>query len=430
MKQQIRVFLVWISIFLGIYGGLAAAPAAIIAINDATVQLDENDAIAQKSFRDLITQAWTKKPASEPYRIALVRDEGAPRGYFFGAQSLHDYFTGAGAGSRGENPLTRQHIHELGVFDVMPLPLPASGSYPDDYFQIADIRFNLRASRELAELVKPHLNVIVAPPARTDIDFDLLLKRLAVSSALVDGYDAARNRLSFDSRHIDKIPSHFFTELARVLPHLKIFSAVGNRLAVLPDSIGELSELETLLLGKNLLRTLPHSIGNLKNLKFLSCYENNLEILPDELWTLSHLEELFLVHNQLSLVPTAVENLISLKTLNVSFNKIKILPDAVGNLTNLESLAFSGNAVEMVPDTLVNLVKLRVLSLTANKLSEFPNVILRLRNLRVLEIGDNPFPHISDEIVQLPNLQRLVCDTAKLSPVVLETLKKREIELE
>lgn len=427
--KQIIFFFILLNSFCGACCSVAAHSVATIAIHGVVVQLDENDAIAQESFRQLITQAWTKDPDPEPYRIALVQDEVTLREYLFDAQSLHAYFTAPGAGRRAINPLTRQRIRALGIFDIMPLPVPDSGMYPDGYFQAAEVRFNPQVSQEFAKLLNPHLEVI-AVPAPVEFDFDLLLRRLAIDPALAKEYDIKRSVISLDNRRFTKIPSNFFTQLALLVPQLKTLSLVGNRLTALPDSIGELSELEALLLGGNLLQTLPHSIGNLKKLRFLSCYKNNLEEVPDELWALPNLEELFLAHNRLSLVPEAVENLSSLKVFNVSFNTIKIIPDSVGKLINLESLALNSNALTVVPDSLANLYKLRTFSLSNNSISAFPTAILLLRNLRILEIGNNPFLHIPDEIVQLPHLQRLVCDTAKLSSEALTLLKERDIELE
>ena len=57
-----------------------------------------------------------------------------------------------------------------------------------------------------------------------------------------------------------------------------------NGLTSLPDSIGDLRNLQKLdLSGNNGLTSLPDSICNLRNLELLYLSENNLTSLPDSL---------------------------------------------------------------------------------------------------------------------------------------------------
>ena len=63
------------------------------------------------------------------------------------------------------------------------------------------------------------------------------------------------------------------------LSSLKILN-IGSEIEALPDSIGELNNLEVLVVHSNKINYLPESIGNLKKLKFLilDCFE--MTVLP------------------------------------------------------------------------------------------------------------------------------------------------------
>ncbi len=119
----------------------------------------------------------------------------------------------------------------------------------------------------------------------------------------------------------------------------------GRGLTSLPDTIGNLTTLQTLDLNNNLLTTLPESIGNL-----------------------SKLERLHLRENQLWLLPKTIGNLHSLQSLDLSKNKLENLPETLGQLTSLRTLDLSENHLADLPETVRNLAKLERLNLTNTRL--------------------------------------------------------------
>jgi hypothetical protein len=74
----------------------------------------------------------------------------------------------------------------------------------------------------------------------------------------------------------------------------------GNQLTCLPDSIGNLVNLQGLYLYSNQLTCLPDSIGNLVNLQKLYLTNNRLTNLPDSIGNLVNLQELWLYQNNFS----------------------------------------------------------------------------------------------------------------------------------
>ena len=68
-------------------------------------------------------------------------------------------------------------------------------------------------------------------------------------------------------------------------------------LETLPDSIGALKSLKTLILTRNKLINLPESFGTLKALQELSLHDNKLTKLPENFWGLKDLKTLWLGKN-------------------------------------------------------------------------------------------------------------------------------------
>lgn len=81
---------------------------------------------------------------------------------------------------------------------------------------------------------------------------------------------------------------------------LKSFAAGHNQLRALPESLGNLTKLQTLDLSNNTLVTLPDSISNLMQLQWLELSNNQIKDLPLSLTQLNHLITLVLSGNPLN----------------------------------------------------------------------------------------------------------------------------------
>lgn len=149
---------------------------------------------------------------------------------------------------------------------------------------------------------------------------------------------------------------------------------------------------------------LPRSIGRLESLRVLRLYgaldgrgmdggeeessKAKSKPLPETLGNLSRLEELDLGRNGLEAVPTQVGSLRGLKKLGLSYNEIRVLPSFVGNLTKLEELTLNSNGGVRLPDSLAGLKGLRIfmgnnkLTLQAQRSlrSRFPSAVFNFEN--------------------------------------------------
>ena len=134
----------------------------------------------------------------------------------------------------------------------------------------------------------------------------------------------------------------------------------GNNLqGVLPLSIGDLKDLNSLYLNNNSLTDqFPSTIGYLLNLIALDISNNQLSgPIPPALGNLNQLESLWLNNNSLSdSIPIDISLLRSLKILNAADNAlINSIPEGIGFLQNLTTLNFSNNQLSgCYPASLAN----------------------------------------------------------------------------
>lgn len=95
----------------------------------------------------------------------------------------------------------------------------------------------------------------------------------------------------------------------------------------LPDTLGRLAGLKTLILSNNALEALPDCFASLPSLKVFEAAFNNLTSLPPSFSKLTNLETLLLAHNKLSsCAPLA--GCANLASLTLDANVLTSLDDA------------------------------------------------------------------------------------------------------
>ena len=90
--------------------------------------------------------------------------------------------------------------------------------------------------------------------------------------------------------------------------------------------------------GNVLLTALPESIGNLSQVQSLSLAEINIEELPGSITSLNNLANLILSFNSIASLPEDIGSLSNLYFLDLGYNQIEGIPESIGNLENLEYL--------------------------------------------------------------------------------------------
>lgn len=136
-------------------------------------------------------------------------------------------------------------------------------------------------------------------------------------------------------------------ELPRNLASLSLYERLDasfNRIIQLPWELPlQLPHLNRLDLSHNQLYTLPENIGLLLQLETLLLRFNKIKILPDSMFHLVKLKKLDLSHNRLRTIDNNFTSLESLEKLDLSYNKLKMLPLSLGGVKKLKVLIASDN---------------------------------------------------------------------------------------
>ncbi len=181
----------------------------------------------------------------------------------------------------------------------------------------------------------------------------------------------------------------------------------------LPSAIGNLTHLRKIELGGStgLIGTIPKTIGNLENLESLIISGKMTGAIPREIGNLSNLKELVLHNNEFTKMPKEIGNLHSLEKLNISSNKLKgKIPKEIGQLDSLKSLVLSHNELSgEIPIEISNLSNLEGFSLSSNQLTGIiPKEIGNLSQLKYIGLGWNqlsgPIPHEIEKLTHLKSI--------------------------
>ena len=152
--------------------------------------------------------------------------------------------------------------------------------------------------------------------------------------------------------------------------------------------------VDSLILPNNNLRgRISPRLGDLDSLIVLDLRRNQLTgIIPDSLGNLTELTELYLSNNQLTgQIPSVLGDLDSLIVLDLRGNQLTgTIPESLGNLTELTELYLSNNRLTgAIPLTFGNLVNLEYLGLAGNTNLCLPDALLPWAKSRKLSDAQN-----------------------------------------
>ena len=206
----------------------------------------------------------------------------------------------------------------------------------------------------------------------------------------------------------------------------------------LPPEIGNLIHLTDLIIwANNFTGPIPPEIGNLVNLREINCIYCELSgPIPPEFGNLTALEKIYIPGNGLTgPLPAELGSLSSLRSLDLWGNQLTgPIPPELGALTALEVLRLEGNALigsippalagmapllelnlsynqldGAIPAELGNLAAIETLSLAGNRLEgPIPPELANAQTLMTLHLADNRLTGtIPEALGSMPNLDRL-----------------------
>lgn len=143
--------------------------------------------------------------------------------------------------------------------------------------------------------------------------------------------------LDLSGNHIKALPDDF----AR-LSKLRILFLSDNDFTLFPKILAQCPELTMIGFKANKIEQLPEdALPPLT--RWLILTDNKLAQLPDSIGDLVHLQKLMLAGNELQNLPSSMSNCRALELLRISANKLSAFPDVLLGLPKLAWLAFSGN---------------------------------------------------------------------------------------
>lgn len=179
----------------------------------------------------------------------------------------------------------------------------------------------------------------------------------------------------------------------------------GQGMTTLPGAVGNLTDLDQLVLEQTAVASLPPEIGNLSSLRSLFVWTSRLTTVPPEIGKLSTLRELALEGSEIAALPPQIGDLTELRILGLVGNKITALPREVGGLSQLETLDVAFNELTTLPQEVWGITSLKHLSYQDNQVSTaVPPQVGNLTQLETLSIMNNQIPSIPAEIGNLPRL--------------------------
>lgn len=282
------------------------------------------------------------------------------------------------------------------------------GQLPEDMRSLARLRIlriSLKELRALPASVR-HLTQLEEIFLRTPVlDLDDAFPKLASLPLLrlVDLRDLGLGRLSESVGEM--------TQVQRLL-------LGGNRLTALPPELSRCRGLRELSLESNWLERLPPELGQLTELHLLNLSFNHLSQLPPELGEMRDLEELELWKNPIVDLPPEIAQLESLRRFSLGFSRFEEPPASLAGLVSLEELALRNNQPAIDLGQLFAIIaclpRLRRLDLRTSELTSLPKQVALLTNLEELDLTGNRISSLPDELGALIKLKALDLDWDRL----------------
>jgi Leucine-rich repeat (LRR) protein len=185
----------------------------------------------------------------------------------------------------------------------------------------------------------------------------------------------------------------------------------SESLTVLPDSISKLKRLKELQLDCKHLTHLPNSLECLKNLHRLTIRSEHLGRLPNDITELTGLKELHIACPSMKTLPNDIDRLQNLKTLFINFDNDGHVESYQGSRGEVSTLS---RQVTTLPETIGDLPSLERLEIRSAYIDKLPDTIGSLKTLKELTITSHHLKQLPQTIGDLTSLMELTLNCASL----------------
>ncbi len=196
------------------------------------------------------------------------------------------------------------------------------------------------------------------------------------------------------------------------------------RLTELPESLSQLTQLQSLNLSINKLTTLPEWLSHLTQLQSLDISHNQLTILPESVCKLPQLKVLSLYSNALLGLPEEFVDLELLEDLNIGKNPFDSLPEQLSNCKQLKRLVLSGIHLTEIPETLRGYNRLEKLYVNDVGIEVFPAWFAECLKLKNVQLGSNYLRDLPSSLTRLEHLEELYLEHNPLNPELAAAYKE------
>jgi len=144
-------------------------------------------------------------------------------------------------------------------------------------------------------------------------------------------------RLDMTGNALDALPDNFHK-----LEHLKVLFLSDNDFTELPSVLAKCPKLSMIGFRNNHIKSVAENALPLST-QWLILTDNEIEKLPESMGNLTELQKCMLSGNQLSSLPESMSRCHNLELLRISANQLSALPSFLLSLPKLSWLAYSGN---------------------------------------------------------------------------------------
>ena len=332
-------------------------------------------------------------------------------------------------------------LNELPIEVLKMYDPEAAGEGGPAWYESVDVKRLNAADNELGELPE---EVFPQGSSPRRANFDLDEQPATAIFAGLEAIDLHGNQLKTVPLSLGRLPqltslnisgnqlgADSLDIISRVLSLRELRLAENSFKGALPDSIGNMENLEVLDLHRNAITNISTSLGKLSKLRRVNVSSNQLSSLPMEAIFDLPIVEIDASRNRLngSLLPPNIPQVPFLQTLDISCNALLMLSEIKVDFPALQSLNIANNRIAVLQD-ISSWQHLTMLNADENKISEIPAGLTSLKRLTHADFGNNSLLQLEDAIGSMDNLTTLNIHNNPLRERRLLRLQTEELKTE